>query len=180
MKEDKNLRKIKSFSFFFSLLLFSVGFWVVYGQQQMNIFGRDASFRGDVYVGGDMTIKKDFLGAYTVPSKVTWTSVTRDGNFGGYKAMNDWIQVNGCYGYHVCDGGEIARYQQHHGLIGDMPVSWFHLGVGASSGSAAHDCHAWTNAGSTVLGAITRNVSGSIGPSWAWCNSLRNVACCKY
>ncbi len=173
------LKAITSNYFYFFLTFLMLCSLVVYGQQ-ISIFGRDSSFNGDIHVGSDMLIAGEFHG-YTVPTEVTWTNATRNGNFGGYQAMNSWIQQNGCYGYHVCDGGEIARYQQHHGLIGNMPPSWFHLGVAAQySGGAAHDCHAWTSAASTVLGAVTRNVSGSIGPSWNWCNSLMNVACCKY
>ncbi len=162
------------------LLFFTLGIWLVYSQQAETIIEDDIEVVGDLLVGGDATVS-GYLRGYAVPSSITWTSAALNGNFGGYKAMNEWIQVNGCEGYHVCDGTEVVRYQQHHGPI-NINSSWYNAGRGTYN-SAVHirDCIGWTYSGADRAGGVFYgNYGGYSRPSSATCNNARRVLCCKY
>ncbi len=181
MKENKFLKNnIFITAFYIGFIAFSFGIFFAYAEKEVSFIGEGVSVLRDLFVAGDVHVEGFILG-YGVPTEVTWTSATHSGNFGGYKAMNDWIQVNGCEGYHVCDGDEITRYQQIRGPV-DMPQSWI-IGFIYGGGSNHHECDGWMSESSARHGSIFH---GSYGirkyslPSWTGCHVLRNVACCKY
>ncbi len=157
------------------VLLFSFGVWFVFGQQE-TFLGEDVGVAGNLKVSGDLLVGGVVRG-YAVPTHITWTDITHHGDFGGYKAMNDWIQVNGCEGYHVCDADEVTRYQQNVGQI-EAPRSWvwsFHHGGSWSR----HECYGWSRAeleAKTFLGSY----QGNMKPLYDGCNTAYNVLCCKY
>ncbi len=162
------------------LLVFSLGVWFAYSQQEETKIDEDMDVARDLFIGGDAKIE-GYVRGYVVPSSVTWTSTAHNGNFGGYKAMNDWIQENGCEGYHVCDGTEVVRYQQHHGPI-NVNSSWYNAGRGTYNSSVhIRDCIGWTHSGSDRAGGVFYgNYGGYSRPSSATCNNSRRVLCCKY
>lgn len=45
----------------------------------------------------------------TTISTIKFTSDTHTGDFGGFQAMTQWIQANGCKGYHICTGKEVEE-----------------------------------------------------------------------
>ncbi len=137
--------------------------------------GENLEFEGDLYVTGDASITGAVIG-YAVPSDVKWTSTTRNGSAGGYQGMYNWIQVNGCEGYHVCDGVEIMRYQAQHGPIVGMPASWYFSGAMGMAGY--HECNAWTT--TADVGPSIAILNGHVYPSATACATAINVACCKY
>ncbi len=162
------------------IMLFFFSVWIVYASNEVSFIGENISILRDIFIEGDVHVE-GVIKAYAVPSEVTWTSSTHSGNFGGYKAMNDWIQENGCEGYHVCDADEVTRYQQHHGPV-NMPQSWV-IGFIYGGGGNYHECDGWVSDSSARHGAIFHGSYGIRGyslPSWTGCNNLRNVACCKY
>ena len=115
-------------------------------------------------------------GGWYVPSDIKETTATNNGNFGGYAAMNTWIQSNGCNGYHVCDAIELTRYEQVNGPVASTG-GWYITGVEARAGDdtgAFHDCARFTS---------TAN-SGSVWPvgyagTELACSSSTTVMCCK-
>ncbi len=97
------------------------------------------------------------------PTDIKLTTASHNGNFGGYKLMYDWIQTNGCSGYHVCDAAEITRAIQS-GLVPTTPSGslytggWYNTGLIYTKGSnIMYDCRAWT---------YSTNDGTSYGPRW--------------
>ena len=107
---------------------------------------------------------------WQVPS-MKYSSVKHNGNFGGYGGMYDWIQVNGCSGYHVCDCVEITRYMQH----GYSAWGLCNSGINTDGAYADCDCLGWTSDASTN-GAYYMNANY---PIEVRCDNASYVACCK-
>jgi hypothetical protein len=86
----------------------------------------------------------DTTSCWCPPEDVKATSASHDGNFGGYVEAYNWIQANGCAGYHICDQVELSRYAQLHG--GDsIPRGFYQVGMGSSASSGnISDCAGWT------------------------------------
>ncbi len=70
-------------------------------------------------------------GGWYVPSSVIQTTATHSCNFSGsdtyagFQAMYDWIQSNGCAGYHVCSLQELISYYQFHSTGGVWGVAYY-------------------------------------------------------
>ncbi len=162
-----------------ALALLIFGVWFAYGQQYgIMPIGTNLSFKGDLMIAGDLEIAGNMKG-YAVPTHMKSTTATRNGNFGNYQGMYNWIQVNGCEGYHVCDISEIVRYQKKNGPV-QLPHSWYLTGAAAMTSVASHECNGWTSAGADY-GPITSWVTGGwTHYTWGVCSTVRNVACCKY
>jgi hypothetical protein len=116
------------------------------------------------------------INGWNVPSSII-TSAPHDGKFAttpsnGYQAMYDWIRLNGCSGYHVCDSSELTRAAQ----LGLVPpaICWFNHG---DYDALATDCDGWTQ----NLASASNGLIWIITPPWAYsndCNDLRPVCCC--
>jgi len=139
----------------------------------------------------------------TLPSQAQWpylqdikvTTATHNGNFGGYQTMYNWIQANGCSGYHVCTPNEVTNALQ----IGTNPLAdntgaWYNAGVaatypkGTDSSVIVNDCQGWTYAGDSAMGTLFYKVNtvyqGTLynytQPSDTYCSvSTGRVLCCK-
>ncbi len=118
-------------------------------------------------------------GGWYVPTSVITTTATHDGNFGSYQAIYNWIQTNGCSGYHVCDNTELSRYYQTHAPT-DI-TGWYNTGLyapyvyGGTESYSLCDCHGWTvNSGNPLSGYWAVSM-----PAEAWCYSSNKVVCCK-
>jgi len=129
-----------------------------------------------------------------VPSDIKTTTAAHDGNFGGYDGQLQWIQQNGCEGYHVCDAEEITRYLQMgksitYSRIGDYYSSYgyvmafYNTGLQWSRdvfGSRMYtgDCYAWT--GGNVANTWFFYPGYKEGTSsFMGCGTPSPVMCCK-
>lgn len=113
---------------------------------------------------------------YYVPSDVKVTTATHNGNFGGYKQINDWIQTNGCAGYHVCEDTELVRYVESGGSPANV-AGWYTQG-GMNFGG---DCKGWTFSSTGFTGGrwqANRPLEYGEGGSNS-CNAAYKVWCCK-
>ena len=176
MPINLNLKVEKKHLYLFSaIIIFLVGVGVVigYGGNQPSVHGHDlGELNLTGFSGG---------GGYYVPSDVKATTATHNGNFGGYKLMNDWIQTNGCLGYHVCDNIELIKYITQTGA--NPTEGWVNEGGGQErhrDGSLDQDCKGWTS--------ITGGDYGAYGVYWVTtdkyftsnvCATSRAVLCCK-
>ena len=119
------------------------------------------------------------------PSDMKITSATHDGNFGGYQGMYNWIQSNGCSGYHVCDTTEVTRYWQTHSATGFSTNAWINTGMHAllialPTRTYVNDCGDWSlngASGGSANAAITWDNRGFVG--WDNCSTSNAVLCCK-
>ena len=136
------------------------------GSDGAYIWGDD----GDISTGGNLSVGGSIYG-WNVPSDVKETSAIHNGNFGGYKAMYDWIQSNGCSGYHVCDATELTRYFQRSTA---QFFGWYNSGVFISA-SKTQDCHGWFNSSNEQRGSYW----DQHWPHQACCNARKYVLCCK-
>tara|TARA_Y100000310_G_C20581516_1_gene763232 strand:+ start:420 stop:935 length:516 start_codon:yes stop_codon:yes gene_type:complete len=140
------------------------------GSDDFNLHGHDA---GEIEDSGS--------GGYYVPSEIIATTTTHNGNLGGFKELNYWIQTNGCSGYHVCDSHEITRYIMQNGS--NPPKGWVVESTARDwhkQGAKFNDCGGWQ---STSTGD-----SGVWGSVWdpdderlekIGCDNERAVLCCK-
>jgi hypothetical protein len=139
----------------------------------------------------DGTNWKEFGAAgWYVPSSVKLTTATHNGNFGGYQAMHNWIQLNGCQGYHVCDSVELTRYVQMNGSPPFAQSGWFNSGLSYVTGwvggfcSGSTDCMGWRSAGSLpgqlsqIGGPCARGIPNFLAATCN-CNTNKAVVCCK-
>jgi hypothetical protein len=123
---------------------------------------------------------------WEVPEDVRLTTATHDGNFGGYQAMNAWIQANGCEGYHVCDYTEVSRWMQTEGnSVFTEYYCWINSpGVYGARGNVG-DCRGWTSTmereppGQSDVGTVIARTVGKVFPARHYCYSSFKVACCK-
>jgi hypothetical protein len=132
--------------------------------------------KGTVNVEGDLNVKGKIYG-WNVPSNVKVTSITHDGNFGGYKAMNDWIQNYGdCKGYHVCDATELTRWAQSGGATPNE-VCWYNSGIWSIMATNwVADCEGWTSSSLSATGLCWYT---SNKPYKMDCIQMLKVCCCK-
>jgi hypothetical protein len=111
------------------------------------------------------------------PRNVTNTTSNHDGNFGGYAAMNVWMQSNGCAGYHVCSASEITAAAQA-GMSIPLWV-WYNTGaiaiINVAGGYLINDCSGWYS--NSAYGYGTYWAATSMG--YGQCSIARPVACCK-
>jgi hypothetical protein len=114
------------------------------------------------------------------PSDVKTTNpAVHDGNFGGYRNMYNWIQNNGCSGYHVCDAIEITRWLQNGGSI-PLGIFWYNSGTyNGGTVTPIYDCAGWTTNSSSAEGSIWWNSSNENYPWAGDCSVSRPVLCCK-
>jgi len=123
----------------------------------------------------------DFKVTWVVPEQVKLTNTSHNGNFGGYPAMNSWIQSHGCPGYHVCDYTEVSRWMQMKGTSVFTENSWINSpGVfyGAGTGNVG-DCRGWLSIANYDVGTIIARSAGKVFPGRHYCYSSFKVACCK-
>ena len=121
------------------------------------------------------------LEGWIIPEDVKLTAAKHDGNFGGYQAMNSWLQANGCEGYHVCDYTEASRWMQTNGPSIFIENCWINSpGVyyGAGSGNVG-DCRGWSSSHNEDVGTIIARSAGKTFPGRHYCYRVFKVACCK-
>ncbi len=138
------------------VFLIGVGFVIAYGSGDPLVHGHDA---GEI---------ESFIGYY-VPSEIKATNIGHDGNFGGYLEIYNWIQINDCADYHVCDVSEIARFAQTGGII---PNGWV-ISATPLGGTSNSECGGFTTdsgRGSYWTGSK---------PSEEDCDNVYPVLCCK-
>jgi hypothetical protein len=127
------------------------------------------------------------------------TSNAPNGNFSGYKGMNDWIQTHGCSGYHVCSTGDAIDFLVSGGMLPSTGGWVNNDGVGYTEQVTVNDaglqqlwqifnCNGWTTSqddtgGQNYDGIEIYNkgyVFGYSGTTIAPCNSGSHpVLCCK-
>jgi hypothetical protein len=135
--------------------------------------GAKLDVNGNVIISDNLDVAGKIYG-WNVPRDIKITTATHNGNFGGYKAMYDWIQLNGCSGYYVCTANELAIADQ----FGITPTTmtaggWF---VSAINGVfPITECYDYTSSNSQNQGFIWYN-SRSNQMS---CNNAYYVMCCK-
>ena len=135
---------------------------------------------GTTSPGAELDVNGKIYG-WNVPSDVKLTTATHNGSFvseqsahDGYKGMYDWIQTNGCSGYHVCDATELTRYSQ---IVGEIALEgWYNAGVRQTNDFdlGLSDCYGWMDDSSDVQGNVWEDY-----PSWKLCSGSYPVLCCK-
>ena len=133
----------------------------------------------------------------TLPSQAQWpylqdiklTSASHNGDFTGYVGMYNWIQANGCSGYHVCTSSEIVNAVQSGMLSTMYNHAWYSTATlaiyptGTSSSVMVNDCQGWKYAGTSAMGAVLSNYTlqlpRSVYPSVVYCSYTFPVLCCK-
>ena len=135
----------------------------------------DATIAGDLYMTGDKV-----YGGWNVPIDIKGTTVTHNGNFGGFDGMYNWIQSNGCEGYHVCSSEELTSYMQINGNSFCAPaLNWYISSISINNTYLDQNCEGWTSSAdlSYIRGAVFNSFSAGaqVGP----CNQQYGVWCCK-
>ena len=145
----------------------NVRFHTLASGKQLQVLG------GGIYSAGNLSVGGSIYG-WNVPSDVKETSAIHNGNFGGYKAMYDWIQSNGYSGYHVCDATELTRYFQRSTA---QFFGWYNSGVSGVfiSASKTQDCHGWFNSSNEQRGSYW----DQHWPQQSCCNAKKHVLCCE-
>jgi len=171
--------------FFISFVVFA---WVgpTSNPPEGNISFSMDSVEGDFEVGGSLIVDEDLrvsgqIYGWAVPTDVKITNSTHNGNFGGYKAMNDWIQDNDCAGYRVCDVYEVGRWEMAGGTMAKNNA-WVNAYAWHHHSDAQRDCEGWNSSSASFRGM---RFNGA-GPGTAYlfgsstCSTSRPVMCCKY
>jgi hypothetical protein len=177
------------------LAVVAVGVYA-YGTSNPSVFGHTAT-EMNIDIDGDGTPDKTLqeafddgdLGGSSWPKEIKLTNATHNGDFGGYNekpsiaGMYEWIQDNGCEGFHVCTADEISVAFQK-GMISGYQGGWFdggHCEEPASGRSL--DCYGWQTSTSEIDNVVGSEggSSGSTGPAFqtAACSSSHFVWCCK-
>ena len=96
-----------------------------------------------------------------------------------YQCMNNWIQANGCSGYHVCTASEVAMAVQYGLTIPGSGSSWITTFTGVGDGGG--DCGGWLQNGSAYKGRAiyTWESQGWNYPLTLACSATAKVTCCK-
>jgi hypothetical protein len=132
---------------------------------------RNFAVWGDTSLYGNLNVDGKIYG-WNVPS-FTLTAIPHNGNFGGLNGMYQWIQQNGCTGYHVCDSKEIEILIE--------------LGYSTSEGCWVNPtflgwddaCRDWVDGGNTH-GTYWQPASLSNVLNYMdICSIARKVCCCK-
>jgi hypothetical protein len=116
------------------------------------------------------------------PTDVKASSVDHNGDFGGYNGIYNWIQSNGCSGYHVCSLSEIIAWAQLNNDPSVVNNTWFDSAVTYSSGDQS--CDSYTLSGSDhayIIDAPASAPTFKVGSKWVQnvCATNKKVACCK-
>lgn len=125
------------------------------------------------------------------PNDVKMTNTAHHGDFGleptcsgnGYRCMNEWIQHNGCEGYHVCSSDELTKWMQKEGGIQGnnqaFEQGWYIEGSfrDIDDDNKSNDCQSWTSS-SELRRAPSWFPSGRGHVSISKCNSQLPVYCC--
>jgi hypothetical protein len=119
-------------------------------------------------VTGNLNVRGRIYG-WNVPSNIITTSAMHNGNFGGWQAMHNWIQANGCSGYHVCTTDEVLAYLAINGDDAEPGGGWVW--------SSEANCAGWTTSMSTWTGRIW-NAAANYTQD-ASCNTSYYVLCCR-
>ena len=190
-----------SFLAVFIVAVFGVGIYA-YGTSNPSDFGHSlgevdfpSCSDGQVlkYSSGSLSCGSDDVGGSTVPD-IKRTNSKHNGDFGGWKGMNDWIQNNGCSGYHVCTSHEVMSYLSKNvgfsmldygnGINPDR--AWYYSDDSSlDEGYTKESCFNWDNAnpdynGLSNIGPVVlsdRNDKGAI--SRVRCDYNNYVLCCK-
>lgn len=131
---------------------------------------------------GTVVCKEDSTGGatgtYYYPTDIKLTNTTHDGNFGGYAAMNDWIQTQNCSEFHVCESEEITSAIKNGITAPSNPIAWYNEGSYSfvyGTSIQVTDCNGWTNSATNVGGHVWRNY-----PGHSQCINSNPVMCCKW
>jgi len=124
---------------------------------------------------------KQYVDTQWGPSDVKVTSATHDGNFGGYDGIYNWIQSNGCAGYHLCSLGEVIAWVQ---LGNDpSPVDGAFFATDVTYTTYIPNCDSFTasNDHCYILSAPNSASPFKMAAKWVQngCLTARYVACCK-
>lgn len=141
------------------------------------------SYGGNVGIGTSPTpgVRLHVIGKLMVTDKIFgWShpsnvkgSNYHDGDFGGYGAMENWIQNNGCSGYHVCSHEELSSFWQEWGPVLDFGVGWY-------AGAADNDCYGWNINTDPHKGTVwVSDVNGYARATTVSCTGELPVWCCK-
>jgi len=116
----------------------------------------------------------DNSGGWSAPSSFIKTTTGHNGDFNGYRGMYNWIQTNGCSGYHVCSVWELSAWFQAGGGTQDASC-WTDPGTMNYCCNGGSGC--WDYTGSSVYGTMLYKNSDRL-TSWS-CNNTIAVCCCK-
>jgi len=173
-------------------ILTAIGVGVyAYGTSNPSSFGHSISelapcAEGQILktTGGVWTCGTESGGSWKAPTNVKCTTSTHNGNFqligdsgsglgaNGYRGMYNWIQTNGCSGYHVCDSTEITRWRQMNNTVCN---GWFQIPLLYTyNGLTVSQCSDWTMSLSSNYGTYWSN--GRSVESTCDANNL--VLCC--
>ena len=204
MKKEKREKYNLNFSFSFServaytliviliVLIAGVGVWAVAGttpnpghslaQLQPCSDGEILKMSGGVWSCIDI---------WSAHLDIKKTTATHNGNFvnigdserNGYRGMYNWIQSNGCSGYHVCDNSEVARaLQMKKTITPPSSISWYTDAVGTTGAGVGtyNNCYGWSSNANTFFGiSLYTGSSGLSIPVQNQCNDALPVLCCK-
>ena len=100
-------------------------------------------------------------------------------NLNGYQCMYNWIQTQGCEGYHVCDESELLAASQM-GINLNSGSLWYNAGQSFNElVGVANDCNFWRDNDEVVFGNTWLLSNDKSYNQALSCNSSRQVACCK-
>ena len=95
-------------------------------------------------------------------------------NLNGYQCMNNWIQVQGCGGYHVCSADELIAISQN-----GVGVAYTDLWYNSGDNGDVDDCNSWkSDNGAVYANGWTVNSNDSYSEKMS-CDVSRRVACCR-
>jgi hypothetical protein len=120
-------------------------------------------------VTGNLNVGGRIYG-WNVPSNIITTSATHDGNFGGWQAMHNWIQANGCSGYHVCTTDEVLAYLAINGDDAEPSIAGWVWSSEANCAGWSTNMFTWTGRIWNPAGNYTQDAS---------CNTSYRVFCCR-
>jgi len=110
------------------------------------------------------------------------TSDSHNGNFGGYKAMSDWVQAHGAPGYHVCSGAEVSRWLQAGNALptarGWVSTGQYSVVMTNPSTYTTTDCDGWSNGNVGTYGPMFIYTVKNF-PSVSTCDVTYQVFACK-
>ena len=109
----------------------------------------DPSISSDVATKG--YVDNQSGGGSWAPSDIKQTSATSRGDLGGWQALYNFLQTNGCSGYHLCAMDEVYAYLQMTGadlseFLGSRVFAWAALGS-----TVWADCESWTSGSHCIV-----------------------------
>ena len=126
-------------------------------------------------------VNKQYVDDLWGPSDVKATLATHDGNFGGYDGMYNWIQINGCAGYHLCTLGEVIAWAQRGNDPSSVDGAYFATDVTYTTYVPNCDSFTASNDHCYILSAPNSVSPFKVAARWVQngCLTARHVACCK-